>query len=98
MASRRRAAVGRGARRAPGRPALVCWRYGRFARCAYGTATGQGRSMTASVDIRDISDTARWAAAYRARETLRADALFRDPFAARLAGSRGEQMARKLPA
>jgi methyltransferase (TIGR00027 family) len=54
--------------------------------------------MTASVDIRDISDTARWAAAYRARETLRADALFRDPFAARLAGSRGEQMARKLPA
>jgi methyltransferase (TIGR00027 family) len=43
--------------------------------------------------IRNISDTARWAAVYRARETERADALFRDPFARRLAGDRGEQIA-----
>ena len=43
--------------------------------------------------IRNISDTARWAAVYRARETERPDALFRDPFARRLAGERGEQIA-----
>src|SRR5262249_18405704 len=44
--------------------------------------------------IRNISDTARWVAAYRARETERADALFRDPFARRLAGDHGEEIAR----
>lgn len=38
--------------------------------------------------IRNISDTARWAAVYRARESQRLDALFRDPFARRLAGAR----------
>jgi methyltransferase (TIGR00027 family) len=43
--------------------------------------------------IRNISDTARWAAVYRARETERPDALFRDPLARRLAGERGEQIA-----
>jgi methyltransferase (TIGR00027 family) len=43
--------------------------------------------------IQNISDTARWAAWYRARESERADALFRDPLAARLAGARGEQIA-----
>lgn len=43
--------------------------------------------------IRDISDTGRWVAVYRARETERPDALFRDPFARRLAGERGEQIA-----
>ena len=36
--------------------------------------------------IENISDTARWVAVYRAMETERADAIFRDPFAARLAG------------
>ena len=36
-------------------------------------------------------------AAYRARETERADALFRDPFARRLAGERGERIAQALP-
>lgn len=39
--------------------------------------------------IRDVSDTAIWVAHYRAVETARPDALFRDPFAARLAGPRG---------
>ena len=43
--------------------------------------------------IRNISDTAQWAAAFRAQETERRDALFRDPLARRLAGERGEQIA-----
>jgi len=43
--------------------------------------------------IRDISDTARWVAAFRARESERPDAVFRDPFARRLAGERGERIA-----
>ena len=47
--------------------------------------------------IRNISDTALWAAVYRARETERADHLFVDPFARRLAGARGEQIATSLP-
>lgn len=42
--------------------------------------------------VRNISDTARWVAVYRAQETERPDALFRDPFARRLAGERGEQI------
>jgi methyltransferase (TIGR00027 family) len=47
--------------------------------------------------IRNISDTAQWAAVYRARETDRPDALFRDPLARRLAGNRGEQIANTIP-
>src|SRR2546428_11177986 len=47
--------------------------------------------------IRDISDTANWAAVYRARETERRDALFRDPLARRLAGERGEQIFATMP-
>ena len=47
--------------------------------------------------IQHISDTARWAAVYRARETERKNALFRDPFARRLAGERGEQIAKVTP-
>ncbi|HEX4794582.1 MAG TPA: SAM-dependent methyltransferase [Humisphaera sp.] len=43
--------------------------------------------------IRNISDTARWAAVYRARETERADAVFLDPLARKLAGERGERIA-----
>jgi O-methyltransferase involved in polyketide biosynthesis len=46
--------------------------------------------------VRNISDTALWAAAYRARESERPNALFRDPFARRLAGRRGEGIAEKL--
>ncbi len=47
--------------------------------------------------IRNISDTACWAAVYRARESDRQDALFQDPLARRLAGTRGEQIADALP-
>ena len=43
--------------------------------------------------LRNISDTALWVAIFRARETERHDALFRDPFARKLAGERGEQIA-----
>src|SRR5258708_29524058 len=46
--------------------------------------------------IRNISDTARWVAVYRARETERTDAVFRDPFARGLAGERGEQIAASM--
>ncbi len=47
--------------------------------------------------IRDVSDTARWVAVYRARESERPDAVFRDPYARRLAGDRGEQIANAMP-
>jgi len=46
--------------------------------------------------IRDISDTARWVAVYRARETDRPDAAFQDPFARALAGERGERIAASM--
>lgn len=42
--------------------------------------------------IRNISDTARWVAVYRANETDRPDAVFRDPFARELAGDRGQEI------
>jgi methyltransferase (TIGR00027 family) len=47
--------------------------------------------------IRGISDTARWAAMYRARESTRPDAVFRDPLARQLAGSRGHEIATAMP-
>ncbi len=47
--------------------------------------------------IRNISDTALWAAVFRARENDRPDAVFRDPFARRLAGVRGEQIIEAMP-
>ena len=47
--------------------------------------------------IRNISDTALWAAAYRALESDRPDAVFRDRFARRLAGERGEKTMKLQP-
>jgi methyltransferase (TIGR00027 family) len=46
--------------------------------------------------IRNISDTARWVAFYRAMETERPDAIFHDPYARKLAGERGEQIVNTL--
>ncbi len=46
--------------------------------------------------FRDVSDTAIWMAHYRARETERPDAIFRDPFAARFLETRGAQIATTL--
>lgn len=47
--------------------------------------------------VRNVSDTALWVAYFRARETERPDALFHDPFAERLAGERGFEIANTLP-
>ena len=44
-----------------------------------------------------MSDTARWVALYRAMESERPDALFHDPYARRLAGTRGEQVLAGMP-
>lgn len=46
--------------------------------------------------IENISDTARWVATYRAMESARRDAIFKDPFAARLAGPEGPQIVSEL--
>lgn len=46
--------------------------------------------------VRGVSDTARWVAFFRAQETKRADALFRDPLAERLAGEHGFHLANTL--
>lgn len=46
--------------------------------------------------ITGVSDTARWVAFHRALESARKDALFRDPYAGRLAGKKGEQIARAM--
>lgn len=47
--------------------------------------------------ISNVSDTARWVAAYRAVESARPDALFHDPLADRLAGERGHAIAAAAP-
>jgi methyltransferase (TIGR00027 family) len=46
--------------------------------------------------VRNVADTALWVAYFRAVETDRPDALFRDPYAKRLAGERGFQIAKTL--
>jgi methyltransferase (TIGR00027 family) len=47
--------------------------------------------------INDVSDTALSVAAYRAQETTRQDAAFKDTLAARLAGERGFKIAETMP-
>ena len=49
------------------------------------------------MSIENISDTALWVAVYRAMETERPDAHFRDPLARKLAGKRGEEIVRTMP-
>jgi hypothetical protein len=44
-----------------------------------------------------LPHTARWVTVYRAWESARPDALFRDPFAERLAGEQGEAIAKLMP-
>jgi methyltransferase (TIGR00027 family) len=48
--------------------------------------------------ITHVSDTARWTALYRATESTRADALFNDPLAERLAGEQGRAIVANTPA
>jgi methyltransferase (TIGR00027 family) len=52
--------------------------------------------MSTTSSIRNISDTALWVAIYRARESERPDAIFKDPFARRLAGERGQKIANEI--
>lgn len=52
--------------------------------------------MTDPEGLRNISDTAAWVAIYRALESERPDAWFRDPLARRLAGARGERIAKNM--
>jgi methyltransferase (TIGR00027 family) len=47
--------------------------------------------------ISNVSDKARWMAAFRAAESARPDALFDDPFADTLAGDRGRAIAAATP-
>ena len=47
--------------------------------------------------ITHVSDTARWTALHRATESARADALFSDPLAERLAGEQGRAIAGGIP-
>jgi methyltransferase (TIGR00027 family) len=47
--------------------------------------------------IRNVSDTALWVAIYRAMENERRDAVFRDPYARRLGGERGQAIVDALP-
>ncbi|MGP4058369.1 class I SAM-dependent methyltransferase [Mycobacterium sp. 4D054] len=47
--------------------------------------------------VANVSDTARWVAAYRAIESARADAVFDDPYADRLTGERGHQIVANVP-
>jgi methyltransferase (TIGR00027 family) len=51
-----------------------------------------------SPPVGNISDTARWVAAYRAMESERPDAHFRDPFARELAGEQGARIVEQMPA
>jgi methyltransferase (TIGR00027 family) len=54
--------------------------------------------MTESdASITHVSDTGLWVAMYRAMENDRPDAIFRDPYARRLAGPRGERIVRAMP-
>ena len=47
--------------------------------------------------VENVSDTAFWVAHYRALESARPDALFKDPLAQRLAGAHGAAIARAIP-
>lgn len=49
------------------------------------------------MEIKNVSDTAKWVAEYRAMETDRPDAIFRDPFARRLAGPAGASIVAAMP-
>ena len=48
-------------------------------------------------EIEHVSDTAFWVAVYRARESERPDAVFRDPLASVLVGERGRAIERHMP-
>jgi methyltransferase (TIGR00027 family) len=47
--------------------------------------------------VSNVSDTARWVTAHRAKESARPDALFHDPLAERLAGEQGHAIVAAAP-
>lgn len=53
--------------------------------------------MAETEQLQNVSDTALWVAAYRAEESERPDALFRDPYARGLAGERGFRLLDAMP-
>lgn len=53
--------------------------------------------MPSNPPVTHISDTALWVAMYRAMESERPDAVFRDPLARKLAGRRGEEILAGIP-
>lgn len=57
-------------------------------------ANSNGREASKPA-VTNVSDTARWAAYYRAVESDRPDALFKDPLARRLAGEQGKAIAER---
>jgi methyltransferase (TIGR00027 family) len=59
-------------------------------------ATGPIQTSNQEPLVRNISDTALWAAVFRGWESKRPDALFRDRYAERLAGERGARIAKEL--
>ena len=56
-----------------------------------------GHDGSSTTPVSNVSDTARWVAVYRATESARSDALFRDPYADRLAGKRGREIVATVP-
>jgi methyltransferase (TIGR00027 family) len=52
---------------------------------------------SSSAGVTHVSDTALWVAIYRAMESERPDAIFRDPHARRLAGGRGQAIVDAMP-
>jgi methyltransferase (TIGR00027 family) len=46
--------------------------------------------------IHDVTDTALWVATYRAMESERPDAIFNDPYAAKLSGEKGRKIAEAM--
>lgn len=52
--------------------------------------------MQDELPIQDVSDTSFWVAYYRAKETERPDALFKDPLAKVLIGERGKQISESM--
>ena len=52
--------------------------------------------MSSKESIQHVSDTAFWVASYRAAETGRPDALFRDPLANALLGERGQRLSQSM--
>jgi methyltransferase (TIGR00027 family) len=49
-----------------------------------------------NTEIQNVSDTAFWVASYRAQESQRPDALFKDPLAQKLAGKRGQRISKMM--